>query len=134
MNDAKKTVKTALSLALVVVLIVATLFGLEVPYEMDDVVQDTEALEQTEIVADENTNEESTTAVLPDEDETEPPTDEVAPPVEDTEAPTDEVETQLPQETAPTDDVETAEPSETGEVAPPSEPTTDATEGDVQNA
>lgn len=134
MNDAKKTVKTALSLALVVVLIVATLFGLEVPYEMEDVVQDTEALEQTEIVAGENTNEESTTAVLPDEDKTENPTDEVAPPVEDTEAPTDEVETQLPQETAPTDDVETAEPSETGEVAPPSEPTTDATEGDVENA
>lgn len=134
MNDAKKTVKTALSLALVVVLIVATLFGLDVPYELDDVVQDTEALEQTEIVTDENTNEESTTTVLPETDETEPPTEEVEPPIEDVETPTDDVENQPPQETAPTDDVETAETSETDEVALPSETTTDATEGDVKNA
>lgn len=134
MNDAKKTVKTALSLALVVVLIAAALFGLDVPYELDEVVQDTEALEQTEIVAGENTNEESPTPVLPETGETEAPTDEVAPPVEDTEATTDEVETQTPQETAPTDEVVTAAPSETGEVATPSEPTTEATEGDVKNA
>lgn len=134
MNDAKKTVKTALSLALVVVLIVATLFGLDVPYELDDVVQETEAPEQTEIVTDENANEESTPTVLPKTDETAPPTEEVEHPIEDVEPPTDEVDPQHPQDTAPTDDVETAEPSETDEVAPPSEPTTDATEGDVKNA
>ena len=120
MNDAKITVKKALSLALVVVLIVAVLFGLDVPYDLDDVVQETEETTQTDIVASENASEESTTPVLPDEDKAD--------------TPTDEVETQLPQETAPTDDVDTAEPSETGEVAHPSETTTDATEGDVQNA
>ena len=131
MNDAKKTVKKALSLALVVVLIVATLFGIDVPYKLDDVVQDTKAIEQTDIVTPENTNEESPPTVLPETDETETPTEEVEPPIEDVETTTDEVDHQPPQDTAPTDDVETAEPSETDEVALPSEPTTDATEGDV---
>lgn len=127
MNDAKKTLKQALSFALVVVLIVATLFGLDVPYEIEDVATDFEETEVAEtIVADEQTNEESTHST---EATTEKEVDEVAPS-------TDEVETQSPQETAPTEDeaVKDAVSSESGEVADTTEPQPVATEGDVQNA
>ena len=126
MNDAKKTLKQALSFALVVVLIVATLFGLDVPYGIEDVATDFEETEVTDtIVADEQTNEEPTPST---EATTEKEVDEVAPS-------TDEVETQ-PQETAPTEDVTTedAASSESVDVAETTEPQPDATEGDVQNA
>lgn len=127
MNDAKKTLKQALSFALVVVLIVATLFGLDVPYEIEDVATDFEETEVAEtIVADEQTNEEPTPST---EATTEKEVDVVAPS-------TDEVETQSPQETAPTEDeaVKDAVSSESGEVADTTEPQPVATEGDVQNA
>ncbi len=108
MNDAKITVKNALSFVLVVVLIVATLFGLEVPYDWNDVSQENA---QEVVVTDENTNKES-----------KPPA-------------TDEVAQDTPQESAPTEDViEDAEDSVNGEVAEPTESQNSATKGDVKYA
>ena len=109
MNDAKITVKKALSFVLVVVLIVATLFGLDVPFDFEDVANETENTAQEVVVTDENNDKK-------------------------THPPTDEVETDTPQETAPTDDVEDAEGSVNGEVAEPNQPQDTATEGEVKNA
>jgi hypothetical protein len=107
MNDAKITVKTALSFVLVVVLIVATLFGIEVPYDWNDVSQETA---QEVVVTDQNTDKESTPSA-------------------------EKVEQGTPQETAPTEDaIEDAEDSVVGEVADQTEPQNSATKGDVKNA
>lgn len=128
MNDAKSTVKTALSFVLVVVLIVATLFGIKVPYGIEDVAPEADATV------------EANGEVAPDTtDETEnAPTEEVeTPTTEDVEQqPTDEVVTDAPQETTPTENeiVEDVEISGEGEVAEPTETEQPATEGDVENA
>ena len=143
MNETKKTVKTALSFVLVIVLIVGTLFGIDLPIQTDTVPP------QTDVGT--NTPADTTQPQAPTEDApvvdtpvvdaptVETPTDNVADvetPVEDNTVKDDGVTNDVPQDSAPTETVtEVVDNSAETEVAEPTEENnTTATEGDVENA
>ena len=120
----QSTVKTALSFALVIVLIVGALFGIKLPYDAEDIAP-----------TDEETN--VTETETPVVDETQEDDDNVVQaPVEDDENTVDDgVTNDEPQDSTPTDtDNEVVENSAETDVAEPTEDETSATEGDVENA
>lgn len=124
MNETKSTVKTALSFALVIVLIVGALFGIKLPYDAEDISP-----------ADEVTDVAETEAPIEDEKQ-EDNNDVVQVPVEDDENTVDDgVTNDEPQDSTPTDtDNEVVDNSAETDVAEPTEDETSATEGDVENA
>ena len=143
MNETKKTVKTALSFVLVIVLIVGTLFGIDLPIQTDTVPP------QTDVGT--NTPADTTQPQAPTEDApvvdtpvvdaptVETPVDdvtEVETPVEDDSTNVDGATENVPQDSAPTETVtEVVDNSAETEVAEPTEENnTTATEGDVENA
>lgn len=163
MNETKSTVKTVLSFVLVLVLIVGTLFGIDVPYDENDIdiegivteeptVEDEQpetdditngVPEETPPVVDEPKDEPTTETPDVDEPVVETPTedegDEVETPVEDDNTEDDGVvEDNPPQDSTPTEDEtnkdEVVDNSAESDVADPSEDGKDATEGDVENA
>lgn len=129
MNDSKITPKTVVSLALVVLLIVATLFGINVPYELEDVITETNDTVDTSEV---------TPTIAEDDEQNPSSTDEVEHPSADTleESPTDTAETNVSTDSAPVENetVEDADVSNGDNVADPVETEISATEGDVENA
>lgn len=139
MKKQTSTTKTAFSLALVVLLIVAAFFGLDAPYGIEDVIEDTDCTAELNVVTDETTNEQPQTSADSQEPTEEVVQTETAEPtteaVEVDEPTTEESETQAPTEPETTEEV--VDPVETtteGEVAEPTETQTTATEGDVENA
>jgi hypothetical protein len=118
----QSTVKTALSFVLVLVLIIGAIFGLEMPYDAEDVLPTDEATKPTE---------------APVVDETQEDNDDVVQvPVEDDENTVDDgVVDDVPQDSAPTDtEQEDVDNSAETDVAEPTEDETSATEGEVENA
>ena len=118
----QSTVKTALSFVLVLVLIIGAIFGLEMPYDAEDVLPTDEAPKPTE---------------APVVDETQEDNDNVVQaPVEDDENTADEgVTDEAPQDSTPTDEeTEDVDNSADTTVAETTEDETTATEGDVENA
>ena len=122
MNDARSTVKTLLSFVLVIVLIVGALFGINLPYDAEDIV----APDEVTTIPQDNTNDEK------QEDNN----GVVEVPVEDDDNTVDEgVVNEIPQVSTPTEvQTENVDNSADGEVAEPTEDNKTATEGDVENA
>ena len=154
MNETKKTVKTAFAFALVLALVVGTLFGVfpEVP---DPVLEDTETVvENTEtVVGDDSqttvTPDEPTEAVKPETPTVETPAEDepivetpvtdvtdVETPVEDNSTEDEGVIDDATQDSTPADtDNEIVDDSADASVAEPTEENnTTATEGDTENA
>lgn len=124
MNETKSTVKTALSFALVIVLIVGALFGIKLPYDAEDISPTDEVTDVAE------------TETPVDDEKQEDNNDVVQAPVEDDENTVDDgVTNDEPQDSTPTDtDNEVVDNSAETDVAEPTEDETSATEGDVENA
>lgn len=155
MNDTRKTVKTAFAFALVLAVVVGTLFGVfpEVP---DPVFDETESVENaetvvegettvttdapTEAVKPETPTEDEPTVETPAEDEPiveTPVTDvtDVETPVEDNSTEDEGVIDDATQDSTPVDtDNEIVDDSADASVAEPTDDETTATEGDVENA
>lgn len=155
MNDTRKTVKTAFAFALVLAVVVGTLFGVfpEVP---DPVFDETESVENAETVVEgettvttdapaeavkpETPTEDEPTVETPAEDEPiveTPVTDvtDVETPVEDDSTEDEGVIDDATQDSTPVDtDNEIVDDSADASVAEPTDDETTATEGDVENA
>lgn len=148
MNETKKTVKTVLSFVLVLVLIVGTLFGINLPYGSEDVPLDNTDGVTGEVSTDVAPNKEQTEtpnedvptvdAPVVDEPTVETPiddTNDVETPVEDENTDDEGVKDDAPQDSTPTDEeTEDVDNSADTTVAEPTENQTTATEGDVENA
>ena len=119
-TEARKTAKTILGFLLVVGLLIGALFGLDVPYEVEDVIPEDTTNVEIETTVDENENGDNADTDVP---------------VEDTENTDDGVIDDVPQDSTPTDtETEDVDNSVDTEVAEPTEDETTATEGDVENA
>jgi hypothetical protein len=138
-TEARKTAKSAIGFALVIILLAATFFGLKVPYGVEDVLpQDT--TETQAPVENEPTNEETqapaTEAPKTDDNVAqEPNTDKPEGENADKEAPVEDTKENVSTDSA-TDEAVKDNVDNSGEtnVAEPTEDETTATEGDVENA
>lgn len=148
MNNAKSTVKTVLGFVLVIILILGTLFGIEIPYDEDDIASMGTDITTSAVTAEVTTNEveqtkpsDITTAVpqvttsVPNEPTEEVPSNTTEDTAEDVEVPVEDTE-DATQDSTPTDAEtdKTVDNSEDGDVATTPEEEQDATEGDVQDA
>lgn len=131
-TEARKTAKTVLGFLLVVGLLIGAFFGLDVPYDVEDVVpNETTTAETTAPPADE------TTAPTEDQKPADDENADVEVPVEDV-VDTEDSATQddVPQDSTPTEDNdENVDNSVDTEVTEPTEDENTVTEeGDVENA
>lgn len=120
-TDAKNTAKSVLGFLLFVGLLIGALFGINVPYEVKDIIPEDTTNVEIETTVDENANGDNADGKVP---------------VEDTENTNDQGVTEdVPQDSTYADtEKENVDNSADTTVAEPTEDETTATEGDVENA